>query len=660
MKRRAVRRVYVVVPLDFFNDEVFCFYQSQVTPAVKESKSTKELTEVIKAHSGKVTSKLTKKVDYLLVHSKDQKEKDIVAYNLIIEAAEKVGAKPVESSFITTCSTAKKIVDPAPFVVSQRKVPVVVAPPPPVVVAAPVVVVAATPVATKKPDASYFLAGIDSIVGEDVTGTNSWLTLGDAITKFKGTLKDGIFAFEEYELVQGNEDDIELPSSYTATILLDVMTGKVEDSTFKLTLTKSPPVAMLKQNSQYKGTVTQYDEFKLKVAKRSEDSITGTIVWPSHNSATAQFTGTILADGVSVTKYTEGKVLGPEISTPFKSDEVVTASTTSMLSQVMDIPRPLSVMMQPTLAGCETVHNNTEESSSSCSSDCDFDDGAEADYIKNRREKNKGDPFLEVPNVDEAEVDSQVCPQQAEQFKRRSVIMEAAPLKVNVSSAKLARPPSMMLPPPVQNSSDVVFTTASEPKVTFNLESDGTPARPSACVDPRVTVNEVAGNLRKTGGRIATWKNRFFRLTVASKTLSYYKSAHDINPLGVIPLVNVGVVVESSKFRFRLDLLSDEIKACKVNPDGTMSKSNHKAFTLQAPNQEACDIWMRELRKNIFNALTPLPILNTIPIVSSGQANNNNITITSSSNAASVPPLPTTPPPTIPLPTTPPPQPSTQ
>eukprot|EP01132_Coremiostelium_polycephalum_P007749 gene7749-9533_t len=329
MKRRAVKRSKL--QSDFFKSKLFIFYSTS------EKKKTKEITDAIKLFGGTVTDQFSKKVDYCIVKPKDLKD-SFVEFNQVIAKVENLGIIPVESTFIDTCVSSSKVVDHTTFVVKQKLPPVVTQP-------TPVSTVAAVPTATTSTttsttaiigDSSFLVQGsewtgvcsgdgdhfpfkmsIDSVVGDQVNGVVSWFTLNDSKTKFKGTIKsDHTFDFQEYEVIQG-KDDVEVPNDYTSLVSGETITGKVGDSTFKIKLTKSPPVSIVKPDSTWKGTSTQLENFKLTVSKRSGDQIDGTLLWPDFDNALATFSGQITTDRISVSTYKEGQVFGPEITAPF-------------------------------------------------------------------------------------------------------------------------------------------------------------------------------------------------------------------------------------------------------------------------------------------------------------------------------------------------------
>eukprot|EP01113_Clastostelium_recurvatum_P040797 TRINITY_DN638_c0_g1_i7.p1 TRINITY_DN638_c0_g1~~TRINITY_DN638_c0_g1_i7.p1 ORF type:complete len:1001 (+),score=251.77 TRINITY_DN638_c0_g1_i7:178-3180(+) len=117
----------------------------------------------------------------------------------------------------------------------------------------------------------------------------------------------------------------------------------------------------------------------------------------------------------------------------------------------------------------------------------------------------------------------------------------------------------------------------------------------------RFTNAEKKGWLTKQGGRIKTWKRRWFILS--NNCLFYFKSSTDAEPCGIIPLENLVVSPANmgrKKFCFVLHHQSkDEMKACKVSSDGTLVKANHASYFISAANQPEMDAWIQAIQSNI-------------------------------------------------------------
>ncbi|KAN0023237.1 hypothetical protein ACTFIU_011404 [Dictyostelium citrinum] len=111
---------------------------------------------------------------------------------------------------------------------------------------------------------------------------------------------------------------------------------------------------------------------------------------------------------------------------------------------------------------------------------------------------------------------------------------------------------------------------------------------------------EKKGWLTKQGGRIKTWKKRWFILT--ANCLLYYKTPQDHEPCGIIPLENVVVTIDpQKKFCFMLHSSQEQMKACKLNSDGTLVQANHAAYFIAAANMAEMDSWVQSIKSNIHS-----------------------------------------------------------
>ncbi|EAL70239.2 BRCT domain-containing protein [Dictyostelium discoideum AX4] len=354
MKRRAVKRTKANTTTSFFDDLQFAFYSN-----TSQKTKTNEIKGIIKICGGKSVDTMTKKTDYLILKPSDLKD-DYKTFNDIISKAEGLKIICVESTWIDSCIKSKKLVDHTAFLVGQKTAPVVAIPTNTTTATTATTTTTNTGTATATSPKSksknnststtnnlvinsgFLIKGsewagvcssdddhyplvmtVDDFVGdgEEVSGVITWINLGYAKTKYKGKVvaTNGEFNFQEYEIISG-EDDVEVPNDYKSTIYGDQIIGKVGDSTFKLKLTKSPPVTNIQPDSQWKGTSTSIENFKLDVVKRDGENITGTITWGSnYDDAISTFTGKITSSCIEVSDYKEGKKLGPEeLSHPFK------------------------------------------------------------------------------------------------------------------------------------------------------------------------------------------------------------------------------------------------------------------------------------------------------------------------------------------------------
>ncbi|KAI4807772.1 hypothetical protein KUCAC02_027558 [Chaenocephalus aceratus] len=98
------------------------------------------------------------------------------------------------------------------------------------------------------------------------------------------------------------------------------------------------------------------------------------------------------------------------------------------------------------------------------------------------------------------------------------------------------------------------------------------------------------GWLLKLGGRVKTWKRRWFILT--DNCLYYFEYTTDKEPRGIIPLENLSIrEVDDSKKPNCFELfVSDHrdqvIKACKTEADGRVVEGNHTFYRISAPTAE--------------------------------------------------------------------------
>ncbi|XP_056608968.1 cytohesin-3 [Triplophysa dalaica] len=108
------------------------------------------------------------------------------------------------------------------------------------------------------------------------------------------------------------------------------------------------------------------------------------------------------------------------------------------------------------------------------------------------------------------------------------------------------------------------------------------------------------GWLLKEGGRIKTWKRRWFILT--DGCLYYFQYTTDKEPKGIIPLENLSVrEMEDTHKQHCLELLSPQhkgetIKACKTETDGRVVMGKHQSYKLSAASAEECAEWIQAIR----------------------------------------------------------------
>ncbi|KAF4080154.1 hypothetical protein AMELA_G00167180 [Ameiurus melas] len=111
------------------------------------------------------------------------------------------------------------------------------------------------------------------------------------------------------------------------------------------------------------------------------------------------------------------------------------------------------------------------------------------------------------------------------------------------------------------------------------------------------------GWLLKLGGRVKTWKRRWFILT--DNCLYYFEYTADKEPRGIIPLENLCVreVIYTRK-PYCLELYNpnskgQKIKACKTETDGRVVEGKHQSYMICASTAEERDDWIEAIRASI-------------------------------------------------------------
>ncbi|XP_075408798.1 cytohesin-4 isoform X2 [Tenrec ecaudatus] len=109
--------------------------------------------------------------------------------------------------------------------------------------------------------------------------------------------------------------------------------------------------------------------------------------------------------------------------------------------------------------------------------------------------------------------------------------------------------------------------------------------------------------LKLGGGRVKTWKRRWFILT--DSCLYYFEFTTDKEPRGIIPLENLSVQkVDDPKKPFCLELClpgcrGQKIKACKTDGDGKVVEGKHESYRISAASAEERDQWIEAIRASI-------------------------------------------------------------
>ncbi|KAM5148278.1 cytohesin-4 [Mantella aurantiaca] len=108
------------------------------------------------------------------------------------------------------------------------------------------------------------------------------------------------------------------------------------------------------------------------------------------------------------------------------------------------------------------------------------------------------------------------------------------------------------------------------------------------------------GWLLKMGGRVKTWKKRWFILK--DNCLYYFEYTTDKDPLGIIPLENLCVELTEDPKKthcFDLHARGQTVKACKTQADGKKVQGNHQLYRLSATSEEERESWVQSLRSSI-------------------------------------------------------------
>ncbi|KAG8446647.1 hypothetical protein GDO86_014192 [Hymenochirus boettgeri] len=109
--------------------------------------------------------------------------------------------------------------------------------------------------------------------------------------------------------------------------------------------------------------------------------------------------------------------------------------------------------------------------------------------------------------------------------------------------------------------------------------------------------------LKLGGGRVKTWKRRWFILT--DNCLYYFEYTTDKEPRGIIPLENLGIQeVEDSKKNNCFELFIPDnkdqvIKACKTEADGRVVEGNHTVYRISAASPEEKEEWIKCIKAAI-------------------------------------------------------------
>uniref|UniRef100_F6PV66 PH domain-containing protein n=1 Tax=Ciona intestinalis TaxID=7719 RepID=F6PV66_CIOIN len=125
---------------------------------------------------------------------------------------------------------------------------------------------------------------------------------------------------------------------------------------------------------------------------------------------------------------------------------------------------------------------------------------------------------------------------------------------------------------------------ASDFNLRQHIESCG--HNPSACRHTSINATSCRGYMTKMGGRIKTWRKRWFVFDRMKKSLSYYSDKHEVKLKGMI------------YFQAIEDVFFDHLKSHKKSPNPSLTfcvKCYDRVYYLVAPSSEAMRIWMDTL-----------------------------------------------------------------
>jgi len=152
-----------------------------------------------------------------------------------------------------------------------------------------------------------FVLTITSRTNDDLEGTIHWPTVGDTLTKIRGSMKSDEMKFEEYEAIRG-EDNIEIPQNYDGKLTGNSVSGTLTDSegekcSFKLDLVskrsaKVQDLPFLQAKAQFEGNFLEKCPMETNIISRTAmGDLMGTILWPTVDNTRTKFKGELLADG---------------------------------------------------------------------------------------------------------------------------------------------------------------------------------------------------------------------------------------------------------------------------------------------------------------------------------------------------------------------------
>lgn len=109
------------------------------------------------------------------------------------------------------------------------------------------------------------------------------------------------------------------------------------------------------------------------------------------------------------------------------------------------------------------------------------------------------------------------------------------------------------------------------------------------------------GWLWKQGGRVKSWKRRWFILN--DNCLYYFEFTTDKEPRGIIPLENIRVreVADRGKQHcFELySSVNEVIKACKTDSEGKVVEGKHSVYRMSASTDDEKNEWIKCIQQSI-------------------------------------------------------------
>ncbi|XP_061453146.1 pleckstrin homology-like domain family B member 3 isoform X2 [Rhineura floridana] len=161
--------------------------------------------------------------------------------------------------------------------------------------------------------------------------------------------------------------------------------------------------------------------------------------------------------------------------------------------------------------------------------------------------------------------------------ERERLLQEREAKKVAEEARRMEVPPSSKTPHPVEIQEQKLATF----DLRKHLEASGHSV--DSCPQVRVTSKSCKGYLVKMGGRIKTWKKRWFTFDRQKRVLAYYADKEETKLKGVI------------YFQAIEEVYYDHLRSAFKSPSPKMTfcvKTYDRLFCMVAPSPEAMRIWM--------------------------------------------------------------------